>query len=80
MIFRLNFGVTHHKRVIFYDYDEVSLVTECNFREIPEASEFEDEMLADTWYYVGEKDIFPEEFIKFLSKQKVLHFINFALD
>ncbi|GJM04542.1 MAG: isocitrate dehydrogenase kinase/phosphatase [marine bacterium B5-7] len=67
-----NFGVTLHKRVIFYDYDEVSLVTECKFREIPEASDFEDEMLADTWYYVGEKDIFPEEFIKFLSMNEKL--------
>lgn len=62
-----NFGVTPHKRVIFYDYDEVSLVTECNFRDIPEASDFEDEMLADTWYYVAKNDMFPEEFIRFLS-------------
>lgn len=62
-----NFGVTPHNRVIFYDYDEVSLVTDCNFRDIPEASDFEDEMLSDTWYFVGENDIFPEEFIRFLS-------------
>ena len=62
-----NFGVTLHHRVIFYDYDEVMLVTDCNFRDIPEASDYEDEMLADTWYFVGEHDIFPEEFIRFLS-------------
>lgn len=62
-----NFGVTAHNRVIFYDYDEVALVTDCNFRDIPEASDFEDEMLADTWYFVAENDIFPEEFIRFLS-------------
>ena len=62
-----NFGVTAHNRVIFYDYDEVSLVTDCNFRDVPEASDFEDEMLADTWYFVAENDIFPEEFIRFLS-------------
>jgi isocitrate dehydrogenase kinase/phosphatase len=67
-----NFGVTQHSRVIFYDYDEVALVTECNFRDIPEASDFEDEMLADTWYYVGEHDIFPEELIKFLSMNNQL--------
>jgi len=67
-----NFGVTPHNRVIFYDYDEVSLVTDCNFRDIPEASDFEDEMLADTWYYVGKNDIFPEEFIKFLSMNEKL--------
>ena len=62
-----NFGVTQHNRVIFYDYDEVLLVTDCNFRDIPEASDIEDEMLADTWYFVGEHDIFPEEFIRFLA-------------
>ncbi|MCG8324198.1 MAG: bifunctional isocitrate dehydrogenase kinase/phosphatase [Thiotrichales bacterium] len=62
-----NFGVTNLNRVIFYDYDEVSLITECNFRDIPESNDFIDDMRADTWYYVGEHDIFPEEFIKFLS-------------
>ena len=62
-----NFGVTQHNRIIFYDYDEVSLVTDCNFRDIPESNHIEDEMQADTWYYVGEHDIFPEEFIRFLS-------------
>ncbi len=67
-----NFGVTLHKRVIFYDYDEVSLVTDCNFREIPEANDYGDEMLADTWYYVGKNDIFPEEFIRFLSMNENL--------
>ena len=62
-----NFGVTQHNRVIFYDYDEVSLVSDCNFREIPESKSIEDEMQAETWYYVGENDIFPEEFIRFLA-------------
>ncbi len=67
-----NFGVTAHNRVIFYDYDEVALVTECNFRDIPEASDFEDEMLADAWYFVAGNDIFPEEFIRFLSMNDYL--------
>ena len=67
-----NFGVTRHKRVIFYDYDEVSLITECNFRDIPEADDEIDEMRSDAWYYVGENDMFPEEFIKFLSMNKDL--------
>jgi len=62
-----NFGVTNLNRVIFYDYDEVSLITECNFRDVPEANDMMDEMRADTWFYVGKNDIFPEEFIKFLS-------------
>lgn len=77
-----NFGVTQHNRVIFYDYDEVALVTECNFRDIPEASDYEDDMLADTWYYVSEKDIFPEEFIRFLSMNDELKkgFMNYHKD
>ena len=62
-----NFGVTRHKRVIFYDYDEVSLITECNFRDIPETEDDIDELRSDAWYYVDDNDIFPEEFIKFLS-------------
>ena len=62
-----NFGVTQHNRIIFYDYDEVSLVTDCNFRDIPESNSIEDEMQAENWYFVGEHDIFPEEFIRFLA-------------
>ncbi|MDP9253665.1 MAG: bifunctional isocitrate dehydrogenase kinase/phosphatase, partial [Verrucomicrobiota bacterium] len=27
-----NFGVTRHGRVVFYDYDELCFVTDCNFR------------------------------------------------
>ena len=67
-----NFGVTQHNRVIFYDYDEVSLVTDCDFRDIPQSNSIEDEMQADTWYYVGEHDIFPEEFIRFLAMNNEL--------
>jgi len=62
-----NFGVTRHGRVIFYDYDELCLVTDCRFREVPRARYEEDEMLAETWYYVGENDVFPETFINFLG-------------
>jgi len=62
-----NFGVTRHGRVIFYDYDELCLVTDCRFREVPEPRYEEDEMLAETWYYVAENDVFPETFINFLG-------------
>ena len=31
-----NFGVSRHGRVIFYDYDELCLVTDCNFRRMPQ--------------------------------------------
>jgi isocitrate dehydrogenase kinase/phosphatase len=62
-----NFGVTRHGRVIFYDYDELCLVTDCNFRDLPVAQNPEDEMRAEAWYYVGDNDIFPEQFISFLG-------------
>ena len=41
-----NFGVTRHGRVICYDYDELALITECNFREIPRAADVDEEMAA----------------------------------
>ena len=62
-----NFGVTRHRRVVFYDYDEVALVTECDFREIPDSDDDEDVLRSDVWFHVNKNDIFPEEFIKFLS-------------
>lgn len=62
-----NFGVTRHGRVVFYDYDELCLMTECNFRRLPEARGDEDEMAAEPWFAVGESDIFPEEFAQFLG-------------
>lgn len=62
-----NFGVTRHGRVIFYDYDELCLVTECRFRDMPQASSDEDEMRAETWFYVADNDVFPETFINFLG-------------
>jgi isocitrate dehydrogenase kinase/phosphatase len=62
-----NFGVTRSKRVVFYDYDEVCLLTECSFRKIPQTGNYDDELAAEPWYGVGAHDIFPEEFIHFLG-------------
>jgi isocitrate dehydrogenase kinase/phosphatase len=62
-----NFGVTRHGRVVFYDYDEIATLTDCNFRRIPEPRTAEEEMQAGTWYTVAENDIFPEEFRLFFS-------------
>ena len=62
-----NFGVTRTGRVIFYDYDELCLVTDCNFRDLPRARDEEDETSGEPWFYVGENDVFPEEFMKFLG-------------
>jgi isocitrate dehydrogenase kinase/phosphatase len=61
-----NFGVTRHGKVVFYDYDEIEYLTECNFRKVPEARTEEDEMSAEVWYKVGPKDVFPETFAPFL--------------
>jgi isocitrate dehydrogenase kinase/phosphatase len=62
-----NFGVTRHGRVIFYDYDELCLVTDCSFRDLPESRFEEDELRAEPWFYVGPNDIFPEQFVNFLG-------------
>lgn len=65
-----NFGVTSYGRVVFYDYDEIQPLTECNFRRIPSPRYPEDEMAAEPWYSVGVNDIFPEEFAVFLFGDK----------
>ena len=61
-----NFGVTRHGRVVFYDYDEIEYITDCNFRTIPLPRNEEDEMAAEPWYPVGRNDVFPEQFGTFL--------------
>ncbi|HEX6964391.1 MAG TPA: isocitrate dehydrogenase kinase/phosphatase-domain containing protein, partial [Gemmatimonadaceae bacterium] len=61
-----NCGVTRHGRVVFYDYDEMALLTDCRFRRIPRATNLDDELSAEPWFYVGENDVFPEEFRAFL--------------
>ena len=49
-----NFGVTRYGRVVFYDYDEIVPLTDCEFRRLPAVSG------------VGPRDIFPEELPQFL--------------
>jgi isocitrate dehydrogenase kinase/phosphatase len=62
-----NFGVTRHGRVVFYDYDELCLVTDCRFRRMPPPRCPEEEMDPEPWFAVAENDIFPEEFRRFLG-------------
>ncbi|MDH5276774.1 MAG: bifunctional isocitrate dehydrogenase kinase/phosphatase, partial [Gammaproteobacteria bacterium] len=62
-----NFGVSRHGRVVFYDYDELCLVTECSFRDLPVARDDEDEMRSEPWFFVGSTDVFPEQFLDFLG-------------
>ncbi|KRB94083.1 bifunctional isocitrate dehydrogenase kinase/phosphatase [Noviherbaspirillum sp. Root189] len=61
-----NFGVTKHGRVVFYDYDEIEYITDCNFRHIPAPRNEEDEMSSEPWYSVAKNDVFPEQFGTFL--------------
>ena len=61
-----NFGVTRLGRVVFYDYDEIEYIADCNFRSIPAARHEEDEMAAEPWYHVAKNDVFPEQFAPFL--------------
>jgi isocitrate dehydrogenase kinase/phosphatase len=61
-----NFGVTRIGRVVFYDYDEIEYLTNCNFRKIPEAPNPELEMSGEVWYPIARNDVFPEEFGTFL--------------
>ena len=62
-----NFGVTRHGRVVFYDYDEIQPLLECNFRRIPPPRDEYEEMASRPWYSVGPNDVFPEEFRLFFS-------------
>lgn len=62
-----NFGVTRNGRVVFYDYDELVHLQQCNFRRVPPPRTPEDELSAEPWYQVGEHDIFPEELRTFIG-------------
>lgn len=61
-----NFGVTRHGKVVFYDYDEIEYLTDCNFRALPTPRNEEDEMSGEIWYAVGPRDVFPQSFAPFL--------------
>jgi isocitrate dehydrogenase kinase/phosphatase len=55
-----NFGVTRHKRVVFYDYDEVRYLTDMSFRKLPH-NDWEVSMAPD--------DVFPEQLAQFAVPQ-----------
>jgi len=65
-----NFGLTRHGRVVFYDYDEIEFLSDMNFRELPSDEEGggdEEYGGAEPSFYVGERDVFPEEFLTFMG-------------
>jgi isocitrate dehydrogenase kinase/phosphatase len=67
-----NFGVTRSGRVVFYDYDELMMLEDVNFRVMPVPVHPEDEMAAEPWFGVDEADVFPEEFRSFLGVPALL--------
>lgn len=62
-----NFGVTRHGRIVCYDYDELSLLTDFSFRALPTSQSDDDEYGDEAWFGVGPRDVFPEEFARFLA-------------
>jgi len=62
-----NFGVTSHRRVIFYDYDELCLLSDCVFRDLPQPRNEEEETSGEPWFHYGPNDVFPEQWLPFLS-------------
>ena len=62
-----NFGMTRQGKVVFYDYDEIEYLSDCNFRHVPPPPE--DDTAPSTkglWFDVAAKDVFPETFGPFL--------------
>ncbi|WP_440055840.1 bifunctional isocitrate dehydrogenase kinase/phosphatase [Pseudoalteromonas sp. T1lg65] len=70
-----NFGVSRHKRVIFYDYDEVQYLSDMNFRSLPTQT------LDDVYSYeevsVAPQDVFPEQLCTFVLTNPKLRSIFF---
>lgn len=62
-----NFGVTRHGRVVFYDYDELTALTDVKFKDMPEPRDVHEEMDETPWFGVSPSDIFPEEHERFLG-------------
>ena len=61
-----NFGVSKHKRIIFYDYDEVQYLTDMNFRALPKAKSYDDYLMDEQSYSVAPQDVFPEQLCTFV--------------
>ena len=62
-----NFGVTRHGRVVFYDYDELCPLADCNFRYFPEPRDEHQVYSAESHFTVRDGDIFPSELRTFLG-------------
>ena len=63
-----NFGITRQGKVVFYDYDEIEYITDCNFRHVPPPDDSAPTRPDGTWFDVGPKDVFPKTFGPFLLR------------
>ncbi len=61
-----NFGMTRQGKVVFYDYDEIEYLSDCNFRHVPPPSDDDEQKPNGVWFDIGAKDVFPETFGPFL--------------
>lgn len=77
-----NFGLTRQKRVIFYDYDEIELLEDMNFREKPKPENFEQIYASEPWYEIRKNDVFPEDFSRWMIGRADLkpHFLEYHKD
>lgn len=66
-----NFGVTRWGRVVFYDYDEICPLTDCNFREVPQTQNALEELSSDSYFDIEPNDIFPSQFKVFFSANEL---------
>ncbi|MGB4860463.1 MAG: bifunctional isocitrate dehydrogenase kinase/phosphatase [Dokdonella sp.] len=62
-----NFGVARSGRAVFYDYDELCLVSECRFRHLPEPREGDETRPVEDYVSFSDNDVFPEQFPRFLG-------------
>ncbi len=62
-----NFGVTRWGRVVFYDFDEICPLTQCNFRDVPQSQNALEELSSHSYFDIDEHDIFPSQFKVFFS-------------
>ena len=66
-----NFGVTRWGRVVFYDFDEICPLTDCNFREVPQTQNALEELSSNSYFDIAENDIFPSQFKVFFSANDI---------
>nr|MCU0952353.1 bifunctional isocitrate dehydrogenase kinase/phosphatase [Burkholderiaceae bacterium] len=54
-------------RVVFYDYDEIEYMTDCNFRRMKMAGSMDDDYGGEVTTFVDKRDMFPEQWRPFLT-------------